>query len=408
MQGTKFFGLHDNPVAENGTRMNRKKSRLAAVAVVAAVVTALAACGSSSKSATPPPSSGSSASNGLDIAGAKATIQKLLQPTTINYNPGPLGGSVAGKTLGIVGNVTPSGRHSVDLIVSYAAELGMKTKVYNAGSSAEQLANAMDQVLTDVNSGAVNAVLLNAFSPNQIPSQYATLQAKKIPVGAYAIPDDPSNSTLVTLTQSPSTGVDDVTGYVVDWMIQDQNGPVNAVVFAAPALPILKAETEGFKKNFNTKCPAAAGCKVDESDLDLKGIGTTMPGAIVSYLQGHPSVKYAFVDFGDMLIGVPAAIKAAGISGVKFVSLSGNADDVANLKAGTESANFSFPFSLLQHVVLDSFARALLGKSTAASKGWKFPTQLMTPENINGGDFNADGTANTKGVTEFFHGIWTS
>jgi ribose transport system substrate-binding protein len=331
-----------------------------------------------------------------------------LQPTKINYNPGPLGGSVAGKTLGIVGNVTPSGRHSVDLIVSYAAELGMKTKVYNAGSSAEQLANAMDQVLTDVNSGTINAVLLNAFAPNQIPSQYATLQAKHIPVGAYAIPDDPSNDSLVTVTQTPNTGVNDVTGYVVDWMIQDANGPVNAVVFAAPALPILKAETEGFKANFASKCPTSAGCKVDESDLALAGIGTTMPGAIVSYLQAHPSVKYAFVDFGDMLIGVPAAIKAAGISGVKFVSLSANADDVANLKAGTESANFAFPFSLLQHVVLDSFARALLGKSTAASKGWKFPTELMTPDNINSGDFNPDGTANTQGVTEFFHGIWTS
>jgi ribose transport system substrate-binding protein len=390
--------------------MNRKKSRLAAVAVVAAVVTALAACGSSSPKTTNTTSgSGTSSSGGgIDIAGAKATIAKLLKPTAINYNPGPLGGSVAGKTIGIVGNITPSGRHSVDLIVGYAKELQLNTKVYNAGSSAEQLANAMDQVLTDVNSGKVNAVLLNAFSPNQIPSQYAQLQAKKIPVGAYAIPDDPTNDTLATVTQSPSTGVNDVTGYVVDWMIQDQNGPVNAVVFAAPALPILKAETEGFKTNFNNKCPASAGCKIDESDLDLKGIGTTMPGAIVSYLQGHPNVKYAFVDFGDMLIGVPAAIKAAGISGVKFVSLSANADDVANLKAGTESANFAFPFSLLQHVVLDALSRAMLGKSTAASKGWKFPTQLMTPDNISGGDFNPDGTANTPGVTEFFKGIWSS
>jgi ribose transport system substrate-binding protein len=389
--------------------MNHKKSRLAAVAVVAAVVTALAACGSSSKTTGGSPSSGgSSSSSGLDIAGAKANIQKLLQPTAIDYNPGPLGGSVAGKTVGIVGNVTPSGRHSVDLVVGYAKELGMDTKVYNAGSSAEQLANAMDQVLTDVNSGKLNAVLLNAFSPNQIPSQYATLQAKHIPVGAFAVPDDPSNSTLATVTQSPSTGVNAVTDDIVDWMIQDANGPVNAVAFSAPALPILKAETEGFQANFAKKCPTSAGCALDVSNLALAGIGTTMPGSIVSYLQAHPNVKYAFVDFGDMLIGVPAAIKAAGITGVKFVSLSANADDVTSIKAGTESANFAFPYSLTYHVMLDTLARAILGKDTSAAKGWIFPVQLMVQSNVDGGTFNADGTTITPNVTEFFHGIWTS
>jgi ABC-type sugar transport system substrate-binding protein len=114
------------------------------------------------------------------------------------------------------------------------------------------------------------------------------------------------------------------------------------------------------------------------------------------------------LDFGDMLIGVPAAIKAAGISGVKFVTQSANAADEQNIKDGTEAANFSYPFSLLQHVVLDTMARAILGKSTAASKGWKFPVQLMVQSNVNGGTFNPDGTTITPNVTEFFKGIWTS
>jgi hypothetical protein len=58
--------------------------------------------------------------------------------------------------------------------------------------------------------------------------------------------------------------------------------------------------------------------------------------------------------------------------------------------------------------MLDALARGMLGKDTSAAKGWTFPVQLMTPQNVNGGTFNADGTTITPGVTEFFKGIWTS
>ena len=334
-------------------------------------------------------------------------MDKLLKPVAINYNPGPLGGSVAGKTLAIVANTTPTGRHNVDLIVQHAAELSLKTKFYNGGKTAEEIANAMDQVVLDANSGAINAVLVDAFAPNQFPAQFSALQAKKIPVGLISVPDDPTyNDKVTTITQSPSTGTGDISGYAVDWMIQDANGPVNAVIFSAPALPILKAVTDSFTAVFAKKCPTSAGCALDVANLDLKGLGTTMPGAIVSYLQAHPNVKYAFLDFGDMMIGVAAAVKAAGLTGVKFVSQSPSAGSLQNIKDGTEAAEFAYPFSLTEHVVLDALARAMLGKDTSAVKGWKFPTQLMVKSNVD--TFNADGTTEAPGVTEYFKKIWAS
>ena len=169
-------------------------------------------------------------------------MQKLLKPVAINYNPGPLGGSVAGKTIAIVADTTPTGRHTVELVTQYAAELGLKTKFYNGGRSAEQITNAMEQVVIDANRGQVDAVLVDGNPPNQWLPQFNALLAKKIPVGLISIPDDPSyNDKLTTITQSPSTGVGDITGYAVDWMIQDANGPVNAVVFSVPSYPVLKA-----------------------------------------------------------------------------------------------------------------------------------------------------------------------
>ena len=388
--------------------MSRKSSRLAAVAVVAAAVTALAACGSSStKSSGGSASTSGSSSSGLDLAGAKAQIQKLLQPVSINYKPGPLGGSVAGKTLAVVANDTPTGRHNVDLTIQYSKELGLKTKYYNGGSSAEQIVNAMEQVVNDVNRGAVDAVLVDAFPPSGWTAQFNELLAKKIPVGEYAIPDDPSyEDKLSGITMSPNTGTGDISGYAVDWMLQDANGPVNAVAFSAPALPILKAVTDSFKTAFAKKCPTSAGCALDVVDLDLKGLGSTMPGSMVSYLQAHPNVKYAFLDFGDMMIGVSAAIKAAGITGVKFVSESGSAGTLQNVKDGSMAALFAYPFSLIQHEMLDVLARGILGKDISASKGWKFPVQLMIQSNAS--TFNADGTSEAPGVTDFFKNVWTS
>jgi ribose transport system substrate-binding protein len=394
-----------------GKILQWKSSRLAAVAVVAAAVTALAACGSSSKSSgsgTTPTGSGSSAS-AIDVAGAKAEMQKLLKPVAVNYNPGPLGGSVAGKTVAIVADTTPSGRHAVDLVTQYAQELGLKTKTYNGGSSAEQLTNAMEQIVNDANAGKVDAVLVDGKPPTAWLPQFNALLAKKIPVGDWAIPDDPSyDDKLTTITQSLSTGTGDIEGYAVDWMIADANGPVNAVGFTIPSYPVLKVVGDAFKSEFQKRCPSSEGCQVDLVNLDLAGLGSTMPGAIVSYLQAHPKVKYVFLDFSDMMIGVPAALKAAGITGVKFVSQSADQGTAANIRSGAESAEFTYPFALIYRVMLDALARAMLGKSTAASKGWKFPTQLMDKSNVDGGTFNPDGTTNPPGVQEFFKGIWTS
>jgi hypothetical protein len=90
------------------------------------------------------------------------------------------------------------------------------------------------------------------------------------------------------------------------------------------------------------------------------------------------------------------------------VSQSPGAGNVQDIKDGTESAEFAYPFSLIFHVMLDAMARGMLGKDTSAEMGWKFSPQLMIPSNVNSGTFNANGTTEAPGVTDFFKGIWSS
>jgi ribose transport system substrate-binding protein len=185
-------------------------------------------------------------------------------------------------------------------------------------------------------------------------------------------------------------------------MIAASNGkPGNVVSFTSPGLGILITASNAFASGFHKLCPS---CSLSTQPEALSSIGTTLPGAVVSYLQAHPNVKYVFMTFGDMMIGVPSAVQAAGLHGIQFTTQSAAPTDVGYVKAGQEGSVAAYPLDFIYYVSVDAMARLMLHDSATAAKRWIFPTQLMTSANVN--TFASTGYATTPGLVSYFNKLW--
>jgi ABC-type sugar transport system substrate-binding protein len=98
--------------------------------------------------------------------------------------------------------------------------------------------------------------------------------------------------------------------------------------------------TGGFKLAFSAYCPS---CKLDIVPVTAAVIGTNLPSQVVSYLRGHPQTKWVVGSIGDLLIGVPQALQAAGVAGqVRLVSWVGTPTNTQYVKAGEEAADVCY------------------------------------------------------------------
>ena len=98
---------------------------------------------------------------------------------------------------------------------------------------------------------------------------------------------------------------------LVDWIINDSGGAANALVVNLPAFPILSAQAEGAKAEFET----CTGCTVNSLDLTLEDLtsGGT-PNAIISFLQSNPDVNYLYLTYSGFEPGLAEALESAGMA----------------------------------------------------------------------------------------------
>jgi ribose transport system substrate-binding protein len=378
--------------------------RAAAVVTASAALICLAgACSSSTSSTAAAPvatTAHASGSTATSLASLQAIVAKLEQPITVNYNPGPLPGNPAGKKIDVVTNDTPTGIHNADLFVVDAKLLGIKTQEIIVGNSAEQIANSFDQIVSD---SSVNGVIVGGTNPSAWISQYNELVAKHIPIILYAATSNPAWDNTSINILAGGVAVRAVAQYMADWVVADGGFHANTAIFNVPAAPILQGVTTDFTNHYKEICPT---CSLDTETVALTAIGTTLPQQVASFLQAHPSVKYVVMDFSDMMNGVPAALQAAGISGVKFEAQTATSTDMQYIRQESETANFSYPLTFEAAVGVDAIARQMLGGAATAAKNWVMPVQLMNSSNVNGSTFVPDGSATVPGLDSFFKNLW--
>jgi hypothetical protein len=137
-------------------------------------------------------------------------------------------------------------------------------------------------------------------------------------------------------------------------------GEANTLFLNVPQFPVLGLEGEGFEAEYEVVCPE---CKLTTLDFTVEQLlAGEHIAAAVSELQKDDSINYVVTGFGDMLLGMPDALSAAGFD-VPAISQAGTPLNYDLIASGTmQRADVGLPTGMLGWRAVDAGLRAIAGQ----------------------------------------------
>jgi ribose transport system substrate-binding protein len=361
--------------------------RVVGCACAVLVAGGIAACGSSSKSSTSSasaPASGtssatSSASSGTGTtsggsSSAAATVKADMKlPTGINITTPLKSKPATGKTIVFLRCSQPVCAGFEQGLTPAAKALGWTLKSVPFQPTPE----ASNQALLLAVQQHPDGIFMTGLDAATIQGGLAAAQKAHIPVvDGYDL--NPAKPPIIAnVANGPSGNTFSPTAIAND-IAADNNCSGDTALFTIPTYPILTYGTATIKAELTKLCP---DMKITVVDAQATDVGTKLPAQVTSELQSNPNIKYAAFAFGDMTLGVSAALKAAGISAKLFGYGAAEPTNVQNIAAGTEDGEGAYGIPYGGYRAMDAFARNFEGMSTAIDTSAKNPGTLYTPDN---------------------------
>jgi ribose transport system substrate-binding protein len=360
---------------------------------LAATMLALAATGCGSSSHSSGASGGSSgtaaaATTGTAVQSAKALVAKFTAPQSPISIPALPKKPPSGERIDVLTCGFPSCQGTTAGVVAGAKALGWNVRTYTSPITPEGYSATWHQMLQTPPQGIVYTGLL----PNSaIKSELAKVKKLGIPTVGIAGWDKPGPvmkaiySGIPTLTQS---------GRLMGAEVVASGGGSGETAFVWDPATLM-----GPVKQAVTQEITSAGGTVSVLPISVANVGTQVPGQVVNYLRSHPSVKYMVFGISDFLAGVPEAIKAAGITGVKLISRSAHPNDVTDIKDGSEYMSVAEETSGSGYRAVDALARIMEHVPYQADPaGW---ARIVVES-----DATSSSVLNTPGVPSAFLHAW--
>jgi hypothetical protein len=354
----------------------------AVAGVIAAAALVLGGCSSSSKAA-----GGSSSVNGGQATGSSApadasgggsntvSADESLAAEYMKQQPDiavtPLTSKpAADKTIAILSCPTPGCQVSMNAAAAGAKKLGWTVKYFTSQLTAEDYQATWTRIVQS----NPDFVAYQAFFPNATISSQLSQLAQRNVATVSMVSSDPVSKVMRGVALGPADA-----GFngklLAAAVVADAKGAAKTVYVTDPTF----IQWNNLQKNYVDGVTAAGG-SVHVLDVSLQN-QTAIAGQVTSYLQSNPGVKYAvFPDASSVMLGVPAALKAAGISGVKIASVSPQAADLVQLKSGEQWISIATEVATSGYRLVDMLARISEGMSFDATPvGWH---QILTKSNI--------------------------
>jgi ribose transport system substrate-binding protein len=356
----------------------------ALVAAVALVLSGCSSSGSGSTSTGAPQtsaasssagSSGSSASGGSggsEAAAAQAFVAKYSQrPTKIPITT-KVGKPVPkGKTIYFISCGTPECAEESDIIKTATDALGWTLHTINTDGTPETEKSAFDQATRAKPAG----ILYTAIDKSVFASDIPTLHSSGGILSACCITDPVGPTSIDYAVEIPSQ-----TGFVgqlqAAWVGADSGGNAHTVFVNIPSIPILTFAETQYKAKLPSFC---SNCSYDKLDIPITALGKDVPQRVVSYLRAHTDVKYVVMSTDSLAIGLPAALKAAGMNDIKIVGQGATATNLEYLHTNQQAVSVAFPFYESMFMMVDAVVRHEAGVPILPSV--TPPQWLLTPQN---------------------------
>ena len=346
--------------------------RYLGVAMVGAMLAvSVAACGSSDNSSSNSSAASSGGSSSSTLSEAQSVLaQGAKRPADITVSK-PIGKPIpTGKKLAFISCGTSQCQLQGSIIQEAAGHLGWSSKTIATDGSPAQVQNAFTTALRT----GVDAVILNASTRDAIAKQLAEAKAKGVAyIGCCST--DKVGDDYIYNTSTPDQNAT-IGQYLAAAIVADSKGKANTLYVNIPAFTILASLGDTLKKDYQQYCPS---CGYANLDIALPQLGDA-PNTIVSYLRSHPDVNYVALSVADALgTGLPAALKAAGLTKVKIVGQGGDPTAYQAMAQGQILALVPFDYYDVDYQMIDALARHFAGVPVEQTPP---PRWLLTKDNL--------------------------
>jgi ribose transport system substrate-binding protein len=107
--------------------------------------------------------------------------------------------------------------------------------------------------------------------------------------------------------------------------------------------------------------------------IPVATLGNTAPQKIVSDLQAHPDTKVAVAANSEIFIGLPAALKTAGLSDITTVGTGGGPTNLEYVKDGQQTVDLALDLPVLSWTLVDAVSRPIVGEQVPAEEAKGLP-----------------------------------
>jgi ribose transport system substrate-binding protein len=310
------------------------------------------------------------------VAAAQAAEKQYLQvPTSVGITT-PINAKVpTGKTIVYIYCGASACQTLSDGVAKAAAALGWNYKEISTDGTPASVKAGWD---TAVRMHPA-AVIGSGFDTSVYASELKQLQAMGVGVFNYAT-TDPGPNGGVTLRIGNPEQVGSQGRIMASWVVSDSQGKANTLYVDVPAYTILANTVGQFSAAYHQWCP---GCALAKISLPITALGTSQAvQTVLSYLRAHPNVNYIAFSLDGADVGLPAALRAAGLSKVKFIGASGTIQNLGYIQAGQEggTANQGY-YEEMAHLV-DAAARYVTHQSLAPDENYPLAYWLETKSNL--------------------------
>lgn len=368
---------------------------LAGVGIASAMAISLTACGGSGDGSSDGSSGGEVDQAGL--AEAKASVEAHIKPPTEIGPTVPIGKPIPKGKLLVYVNCGAVACTNQGLGLESAAQvLGWTVKTVQAEPTPESIQAAMDEAIRLKPDAVVSAGLSAALYPNQL----AKLNAMKVPV-ITSTGLEPTGVGGTTFNAQPPAEVSVATSLLADKTVVDMEGTGEIGVVYLTGYPLPKIYTDAYVARVKEICPI---CTTKSIDIAPTSIGKDAPQLLANFLRANPEISHIMLSYDALGLGLPAAVKGAGVSMPKVYSYSPDASGIQALMDGTQTAAVPQPYSEIGWQWADSLARIYTGGDVKDSQ--HFPRWLLWGEEYDNLPSTTDNPVIVEGYQEQYQKLW--
>jgi ribose transport system substrate-binding protein len=380
----------------SGCSRRRAARRAAAACGSAAAIVLLAACSSSAGTGSVSAATSGPAS-GANVAAAQAALVPYTGHPSAFPVTTPLPEKLpAGKKFVYLQCGTPFCALAGLSIQQAVVAIGGKFTKLNAGTTAASAQAAASSALA-----LKPDVVFMTVDPALFGDGLKQLSAAGIKVVSISIAKDAAPYG-VTFNYIGSTEVDNDGKLLADWVIANKGAKSNVVFYGLPAFDFSNPLQQAFVSEMKKDCPS---CTVRTVPVDASTIGTTAPGTVVADLQAHPATNVAVFVSLQIAQGLPAAMRAAGLSGILTVGRAPTPGNLQDIKTGGLTAGLAIDAPVSTWTAVDAAARLIEGgQPTASEQAGDLDEQFLGQKDIT---FNTtDGWIGYPDFTQRYATLW--